>query len=100
MEWDVIDSASQAVRKMEIWAIGSGVRAGFESGRTSWLGRKGVSSSTSRLSSNLVRDMNYTASVFLRLNATLSRRKNWVRSVTVSFRRKSAKAFALVSSPH
>ena len=42
MEWDVIDSASQAVRKMEIWAIGSGVRAGFESGRTSWLGRKGL----------------------------------------------------------
>ena len=57
MEWDVIDSASQAVRRIEIWAIGSGVRVGFDSGRTSRFGRNGVSSSTSRLSSNLVGDI-------------------------------------------
>jgi hypothetical protein len=69
MEWEVIDSASQAVRRMEIWAIGSGVRAGFESGGTSWLGRKGVSSSTSRLSSKLVRDMENA--MFLRLTPGL-----------------------------
>ena len=50
MEWDVIDSASQAVRRIDIWAIGSGVRVGFDSGRTSRFGRNGVSSSTSRLS--------------------------------------------------
>jgi hypothetical protein len=59
MDWDVIDSASQAVRRMEIWTIGSGVRVGFKSGRTSSFGRKGVSSSSSRLSSNLGRDIGH-----------------------------------------
>ncbi len=28
MEWDRTDSASQAIRKMEIWAVGSNVTVG------------------------------------------------------------------------
>ena len=47
MEWDVMDSASQVVRRKDICAIGRGVRDGFESDRTFWFGRRGASSSTS-----------------------------------------------------
>ena len=57
MDWHMIDSASQAVRRMEIWAIGSGVRVVFESVEILWSGRRGASSSTSRPSSNLVKDI-------------------------------------------
>lgn len=38
MEWDVMDSASQVVRRKDICAIGRGVRDGFESDRTFGLG--------------------------------------------------------------
>lgn len=76
MEWDVMDSASQVVRRKDICAIGRGVRDGFESDRTFWLGRRGASSSTSRPSSNLVRDIDYD--VFcVQVSIVVSRRHIW-----------------------
>ena len=90
----MIDSANQAVRRMEIWVVGSGARARFRSCGTSWFGRKGVSSSTSRLSSNLVRDIDYDVQMPIATSITLplmavydillvggvtpSLRKNWI----------------------
>lgn len=47
MEWDTMDSESQAVRRIEIWAIGRGVQDEFESDGALGPKRRGAPSSTS-----------------------------------------------------